>query len=167
MQADPALWQQGHGPFQQTPLDPIHERAAITPDIPPRNPSRISSRKNSKDTLPSVSSRYSIITHEDRLEEEDERASKQLSPDLPSRLDLISALSDTKIKDKAFNTLTTALQRDQGIIWGGQHQRSDSVQLDNESYLDLQGNKLTTFKRGSIAIDHSPVNTDAVSYTHL
>lgn len=158
MQADPALWQQDHGPFQQTPLDPIRERGAITPEIPPRNPSRVSSRKNSINTLPSVSSRYSISTHEDRLEEQDEPAIRQVTSDLPSPLDLISALSDTTIKDTAFKSLTQGSQRDQGIVWGGPHQRSDSVQLDNESYLDLHGKKLTTFKRGSIAVDHSPVS---------
>lgn len=152
MQADPLLWQQSIG-FPQTPLDPIHERAAPAPVIPPRNPSRLSlslstpssTRKDSKDTLPSMSSRYSTNTDDDRPSWERFHGS-----DLPSPLDLVSAL----------NSLGLGSLRDQGIVWGGSHQRSDSAQTDENQYVAIQGDKLTTFRKASITAKDSPVSPE-------
>ena len=176
MQADPILWQQDNGPFQQTPLDPIHERTASTPEIPPRNPSRLSllsstpatTRKNSRDTLPSVSSRHSPGTHHDEPLEEiyEPAAGGYPSTDLPSALDLISALSDVTSQEKALKSLGLGSPRDQGMVWGGLHQRSDPVQLANDSHLDLQGNKLTMFRKGSILADGSPVSPEDPEISH-
>ncbi|KAF1932383.1 uncharacterized protein M421DRAFT_417103 [Didymella exigua CBS 183.55] len=139
MQADPVLWQQSNGSFQQTPLDPIHEQSAATPDIPPRNPSRLSlslsdpssTKNNSKDTLPSTSSRYSTNTNDDGRPEE-----RFDDTDLPSPLGLVSALSDVTMKERAFNWLDLGSPRDQGIVWDGPHQRSDSVKREEDSPLD-------------------------------
>ncbi|KAF3001523.1 hypothetical protein E8E13_009330 [Curvularia kusanoi] len=162
MNADAALWQQGNGPFQQTPLDPIRERNVMTPDIPVRNPSRPSFRKGFKDTLPSISSRYSTGTFDERLQEEghEEARGVPFGTNSTSPLDLTSALSDIPTKDSALESSAAEPVRDQLIAWAGQQQRSDSVQLDNESYLDLQGNKLTTFKRGSIVADSIPFTSE-------
>jgi hypothetical protein len=163
MQADPHLWQQSNGSFQQTPLDPIHEKSAAGPVIPPRNPSRLSlllsnpasTRKNSKDTLPSINSRYSSNTDDDGPS----RACFD-SADLSSTLDLACALSDMTMKQGALESPCLGSPRDQGIVWGGSHQRSDSVQHKDDLFLDLQGNKLTTFRKGSFSADDSPVSAE-------
>ncbi|KAF3051957.1 hypothetical protein E8E11_008707 [Didymella keratinophila] len=162
MQADPLLWQQSIG-FPQTPLDPIHERVAATPVIPPRNPSRLSlslsnpgsTRKNSKDTLPSISSRYSSNTEDDVPSWE-----RFQGADLPSPLDFASALSDVTLKQRAFNSPGQGSPRDQGIVWGGSHQRPDSTQLDDDSHPDLQGDKLTIYRKDDILADDSPVSPE-------
>lgn len=164
MQADPVLWQQSNGSFQQTPLDPIHERTTAIPDIPPRNPSRLSlslsnpttARKDSKDTLPSINSGYSTTTNDDGVSEE-----RIGGADLPSPLDFVSALPNMTMEERAFNSLRLGSPRDQGIIWGGPHQRSDSVQLEDNFHLDLEGNKLTMFRKGSVLVDDSPVSPEA------
>ena len=168
MQADPALWQLGNGPFPQTALDPIHERNAVTPEIPARNPSRLSLSKpvsttnNSRSSLPSVSSRYSTGANDEGLLEDVSETGSDGQPgnDLPSSLDLVTALSDMKMEEKAFNSLGLGSSRDQGIVWGGQPQRSDSLQLEDDAHLDLQGNKLTTFRKGSLLADDSPVSPE-------
>lgn len=162
MQADPLLWQQSIG-FPQTPLDPIHERAATTPVIPPRNPSRpslslstpSSIRKGSKGTLPSTSSRYSTNTDNDRPSWEPCYGLDLLSP-----LDLVSALSDTTMKHNAFNSLGLGLPPDEGIAWGGSHQRSHLAQTDDNSHAAIQGDKLTAFREASYAANDSPVSAE-------
>jgi hypothetical protein len=148
MQADPDLWQQGNRPFQQTHLDPIRERAVIAPEIPARNPSRLSFGRNSRDTLPTISSRYSFNMPNERLQEEedyDRALGEPLDSSLPSPVDLIFALSDEATQEKASNSLATGTSSNQGMIWGRQHQRSHS---DNGTYQDHQVNTLTKLKRG-------------------
>lgn len=165
MQANAVLWQQGHGPFQQTPLDPIHERNAATPELPPRNPSRLSvswsntatTRKNSRDQLPSISSRYSTSTFDDGL-----LAGSDESPsvvpyveDSPSPLDLVSALTDMSMNQRAFASFGTETPCDRNILWGRQHQRFDSAQHEEDAHLDLKDKKLNTFRRGNIEPDNN------------
>lgn len=158
MQADPILWQQGHGPFQQTLLDPIRERTAVTPEVPPRNPSRpalsasypASTIRVSRDTLPSVYSRHSTSTHGDGLLGESLENDSVGSPtELPSPLDLVSALKDMSMTERAISSLGPGSRRDRGIMWDNQHQRSDSAQLEGEPSMILQDNKLKTFRKGS------------------
>ena len=142
MQADLDLWQQGNRPFQQTPLDPIRERTVIAPEIPARNPSRLSFRRDSRDTLPTISSRYSFSIHNEKLQEEGyERAlGEPFDSNLPSPVDIISALSDATTQSKASNLLATGTSSNQGMTWSRQHQRSYS---DNGTYQGQQGNTLT------------------------
>lgn len=162
MQADPTLWQQSNGSFQQTPLGPICERTAATPDIPPRNPSRLSlslvipasTARNSKVSVPSVTSRYSTNTNDDGPSGERFDGSK-----LPSPLDLFSALSDMTMKETTSGSLSSP--RDQGIIWGGQHEYSDSEQFEVEPHLGLQGNKLKTVRNGSMLADDNSANMES------
>jgi hypothetical protein len=162
MQADPLLWQQSIG-FPQTPLDPIHERAAAAPVIPPRNPSRLSlslsnpgsTRKNSKDTLPSISSRYSSNT-------EDDGPSWKHSHGVGSTslLDFASTLSDTTLKQRVSDSPSLGSLRDQGIVWGEPHQRSGSAQLHDDSHPDLQDDELTIYRKGGTLADDSPVSPE-------
>jgi hypothetical protein len=162
MQADPLLWQQSIC-FLQTPLDPIHEQVAVAPVVPPRNPSRLSlslsnpasTRKSSRDTLPSISSRYSSNTEDDGPSWE-----RFHGADLPSPLDFASALSDITLKQRAFNSPGLGSPRDQGIVWGESHQLSDSAQLDGDSHPESQNDKLTTYRKGGILADDSPVSPE-------
>lgn len=152
MQADPDLWQQGNRPFQQTHLDPIRERDVITPVISARNPSRLSFGRDSRNTLPSISSRYSFSVHNERVQEKEgyERAlGEPLNSHLPSPVDLMFALSDAAMENKAPNSLATGTSYNQRILWGGRHQRSYSAQPDNRTYQNQQDNTLTKLDRGS------------------
>jgi hypothetical protein len=165
MQAGPDLWQQSNHPFQQTPLDPIRERDMITPEIPARNPSRLSFGKDSRDTLPTISSRYSFSVHNERLQEEEGYEGglgEHLDSNLPSPVDFMSALSSAEMETKASNSLAIGTPRNQGIIWGRQHQRSYSAQSDNPIYRDQQGNTLTKLKRGSNVLGGSPANLEYI-----
>ena len=164
MQADPDLWQQHNRTFQQTHLDPIHERAVITPAIPARNPSRLSFGRDSRDTLPSISSRYSFSMHNERLHEGkgyETALGGPLESHLPFPVDLMSALSDAAMENKASNSLATGTSSNQGMIWGAQHQRSQS---DNGTYQDQQDNMLTKLKRGGNVPGGSFANLENSEY---
>lgn len=175
MQADPVLWQQGHGPFHQTPLDPIRERNAATPELPPRNPSRLSvslsnpatTRKNSRDNLPSVSSRYSTGTFEDGTMTGSVEPPPVISSveDSPSPLDLVSALTDMSMNQKAFSSVGQGSARDQGILWDRQHQRSDSAQHEDEAHLDMQNDTLTTYRKGAVQPENDSDIADDLGLT--
>jgi len=165
MQANSVLWQQGHGPFQQTPLDPIHERNAATPEIPPRNPSRLSvswsnastARKNSREILPSITSRYSTSTVDDGLlaGSDDSPSIAPYNEDSPSPLDFVSALADMSMNQIAFASVGTELPHNRNILWGRQHQRSDSAQHEEGAHVDLKDKHLNTFRRGTVESDNN------------
>lgn len=164
MQAEPLLWQQSIG-FPQTLLDPIHERAAATPVVPPRNPSRLSlslsnpgsTRKNSKDTLPSIISRYSSHTEDDIPSWE-----RFHGADVPSPLDFVSALSDSALKRRAFDTPSLRPQCDHGVVWDEAHECADLAQLDSDSYPDLQSDKISTHRKGGTLAPDSPVSPEEI-----
>ncbi|KAF3046625.1 hypothetical protein E8E12_011284 [Didymella heteroderae] len=163
MQADPLLWQQSIG-FPQTGLEPIHERAAAKPVIPPRNPSRLSpsmpnpgsTRKDSKDVLPSISSRYSTNTND--IDGPSWRHFH--GADLPSPLEFASALSDMTVKQRAFNSPDLGSTRDSESLWGGPHLRAYSAKLDGNPYPHTQVDRLNVFRKGSIMADDSHVSPE-------
>lgn len=166
MQRDATLWQLGNGAFPQTLLHSIMERSANTPEIPARNPSRLSmslsnpdsTRKSSNGTIPSVSSRYSVVAYDETLPGGTfELASRgQSDDDLPSPLDLASALLDETMMEKALPSSSLEKSRDRIVVWGDHPHASDSLQLEVDAHLDLSGKKLTTFRKASILADGRP-----------
>lgn len=170
MQMDPTLWQRGNGSFPQTQLHPINERTTATPEIPARNPSRLSlslsnpalAREFSKTTPPTISSRCSIITPDEELVGGIFATGPQgqASNDLASPLELASALLDETMKEKAARSLAPETLQEQHILRGNQPQRSDSLQLEDDVNLDLHGNKLKTFRKGSVLVSDSPISPE-------
>jgi hypothetical protein len=176
MQADTTLWQVDNGPFRQTLLDPIHEKVTEVPDLPPRNPSRRSlllsipspPRNDSTGSLLSISSQYSTVTPQGNTQGVRSRVPsvEELDSVLPSPLDLASALSDMTMKERAFASLGLGSPRDQGIVWGFQAQRSDSVQLDASAHPDLQTDEFNTSKGEDDQVDKIAPRSEDINTSH-